>query len=168
MILALQTQHPPARVQVVAQEFSYSLSRTKVRAGRVIIELVNHGQDTHDLDMRRIGSTRIIRLPSVQPGQVVDRELKLVPGRYQLWCAIADHNARGMHAMLRVVSKKPARRRPGKTQQALKRAGRGWCTTSRPAAIVEAARNEPAQRFGHRGRAVRARVPPTPGIAQRS
>jgi plastocyanin len=94
---------------VVAQEFSYSLSRTKVRAGRVIIELVNHGQDTHDLDLRRVGDTKIWRFPSVQPGQFVDRELKLAPGRYQLWCAIADHNELGMHATLRVVRAKPAR-----------------------------------------------------------
>jgi hypothetical protein len=109
MILAQQAQHPPARVQVVAQEFSYSLSRTKVRAGRVIVELVNRGQDTHDLDVRRVGGTRIFRFPTVQPGQVVDRELKLVPGRYLLWCAIADHREQGMHAMLRVVRSKPAR-----------------------------------------------------------
>jgi hypothetical protein len=106
MIIASQAQHPPARVQVVAQEFSYSLSRTKVRAGRVIVELVNNGQDTHDLDMRRIGSTHIFRFPSVQPGQFVDRELKLVPGRYLLWCAIADHRELGMHAVLRVVRSK--------------------------------------------------------------
>lgn len=106
MILAPQVQHPPARVQVVAQEFRYSLSRTKVQAGRVIIELVNHGQDTHDLDVQRIGGTHIFRFPSVQPGQVVDRELKLVPGRYQLWCAIADHRELGMHAVLRVVRPK--------------------------------------------------------------
>lgn len=107
MILAPQAvQHPPARVQVVAQEFSYSLSRTKVRAGRVIVELVNRGQDTHDLDLRRIGGTRIFHFPSVQPGQFVDRDLKLVPGRYKLWCAVADHNERGMHAVLRVVRPK--------------------------------------------------------------
>jgi hypothetical protein len=107
MILAPHAaQHPPARVQVVAQEFSYSLSRTKVRAGRVIVELVNRGQDTHDLDMRRIGGTRIFRFPDVQPGQVVDREWRLAPGRYKLWCAVADHNERGMHAVLRVVRPK--------------------------------------------------------------
>jgi hypothetical protein len=102
-------QHPPARVQVVAQEFRYSISRTKVRAGHVIVELVNRGQDTHDLDMRRVGGTRIFRFPSVQPGQVVDRELKLRPGRYRLWCAVADHNERGMHAVLRVVRATSAR-----------------------------------------------------------
>jgi len=105
MIFA-QAPRPPARVQVVAQEFRYTLSREKVRAGRVIIELVNHGQDTHDLDIERMGSTHIFRFPSVQPGQVVDRKLKLVPGMYMLWCTIANHRAMGMHAMLRVVRPK--------------------------------------------------------------
>jgi hypothetical protein len=103
MIVGAPPPRPPARVQVVAQEFRYSLSRTRVRAGRVIVELVNRGQDTHDLDLRRVGGTRIVRFPSVQPGQFVDRELKLSPGRYVLWCAIADHRERGMHAVLRVV-----------------------------------------------------------------
>jgi uncharacterized cupredoxin-like copper-binding protein len=107
MIVSAQTTRPPARVQVVAQEFRYSLSRTTVRAGAVIVELVNRGQDTHDLDLRRIGSTHVFRFPSVQPGQVVDRELRLVPGRYLLWCAIDDHRAMGMHAVLRVVRSKP-------------------------------------------------------------
>jgi len=103
MIVSSPPPRPPARVQVVAQEFRYSLSRTKVRAGHVIIELVNRGEDTHDLDLRRVGGTRIIHFPEVQPGQVVDRELRLVPGRYVLWCAVADHRERGMHAVLRVV-----------------------------------------------------------------
>jgi len=105
MILA-PLQHPPARVQVVAQEFRYSLSRSRVTSGRVIVELVNRGQDTHDLDLRRIGGTHVFHFPSVLPGQVVDRELKLRPGRYLLWCAIADHSERGMHAVLRVVRPK--------------------------------------------------------------
>ena len=103
MIVLTQPQRPPARVQVVAQEFRYSLSRTRVPSGRVIVELVNRGEDTHDLDLRRVGSTHIFRFPSVLPGQVVDRELKLVPGRYLLWCAVADHRERGMRATLRVV-----------------------------------------------------------------
>ena len=96
----------PARVQVVAQEYSYSLSRQKVKAGKVIIELVNHGQDAHDLDIERVGSTHIFRFPKVDPGHYVDKELKLKPGNYRLWCGIADHKERGMQATLRVVARK--------------------------------------------------------------
>jgi uncharacterized cupredoxin-like copper-binding protein len=94
---------PPARVQVVAQEFSYSLSRRTVKTGKVIIELVNHGQDTHDLDIQRVGGGRIFRFPHVDPGHYVDRVLTLKPGTYRLWCGIADHKERGMKATLRVV-----------------------------------------------------------------
>ena len=97
---------PPARVQVVAQEFSYSLSRRKVKAGKVIIELVNRGQDTHDLDLERVGGTHVIRFPNVDPGHYVDKMLTLKPGTYHLWCAIADHSERGMQATLRVVARK--------------------------------------------------------------
>lgn len=104
---AQQAARPPARVQVVAQEFRYTLSRTKVRAGRVIVELVNNGQDMHDLDLQRMGSTHVIRFPKVQPGHFVDREVKLVPGRYMLWCTVANHRMLGMHAMLRAVKPKP-------------------------------------------------------------
>jgi len=94
---------PPARVQVVAQEYSYTLSRSTVKAGTVIVELVNRGQDTHDLDIERIGGTHIFHFPDVKPGEVVDRVLRIRrPGRYRLWCAIADHRERGMHAILRV------------------------------------------------------------------
>jgi uncharacterized cupredoxin-like copper-binding protein len=100
-----QSAPPPARVQVVAQEFSYSLSRRKVMAGEVIVELVNRGQDAHDLNIQRVGGKHIIHFPHVQPGQYVDRELKLRPGKYRLWCNIADHMKRGMHTTLRVVAR---------------------------------------------------------------
>jgi len=93
---------PPARVQVVAQEFRYSLSRQTVKAGPVIVELLNDGQDPHDLDLIRIGGTRVYRFPTVQPGGVVDREWTLAPGTYLLWCALPDHRKRGMHALLYV------------------------------------------------------------------
>jgi hypothetical protein len=100
VIAAAHPPHPPARVQIVAREFRYNLSRPSVKAGPVVVELVNQGQDTHDLDLIRIGGTHIYRFPSVPPGQVVDREWTLRPGRYLLWCAIADHRKRGMHAVL--------------------------------------------------------------------
>jgi hypothetical protein len=97
---------PPARLQVVAQEYSYSLSRRKVKAGKVIIELVNHGQDAHDLDLKRAGSQHVFRFPIVQPGNHVDKELTLKPGKYRLWCPIGNHQALGMVTTLRVVARK--------------------------------------------------------------
>jgi plastocyanin len=93
---------PPTRVQVVAQEFRYSLSRQTIKAGWAIIELRNMGEDAHDLRLQRIGGKRVYLWPLAQSGQTVDREVKLLRGTYRLTCAVADHAELGMVATLRV------------------------------------------------------------------
>ncbi len=96
----------PARVQVSAQEFSYSLSRRTVVAGPAIVELVNFGQDPHDLRMERMDGGRLWKTPLVFPGAYYDLNATLVPGRYRLWCSIANHRQLGMQAVLTVVARK--------------------------------------------------------------
>lgn len=97
----------PSRVQVVAKEYSFSLSRLHVQAGTATIELQNLGEDPHDLRLQRAGARHIAGLGTVAPGDVADLTLKLAPGRYSLWCSIANHRQLGMHATLVVT---PARR----------------------------------------------------------
>ena len=97
---------PPARVQVVAQEFRYALSRRTIRAGYAIIELRNQGQDAHDLVLERANGGRVlVRWPAAQPGAVIDRQVRLKPGVYRLTCAVANHSTLGMVATLRVVAR---------------------------------------------------------------
>jgi plastocyanin len=95
----------PARVQVTAKEFWFALSRRSVKQGPAIVELVNFGEDPHDLRLRRVGGTRTYRTPVVDPGAYHDLELTLLPGTYRLWCGIANHEALGMKATL-VVRKR--------------------------------------------------------------
>ena len=90
----------PARVQVVAREFSLALSRPSLRAGPAIVELANLGEDAHDLRLQRVGGTKVYGTPIVQPGRAYDLSLRLLPGRYRLWCSLGDHRARGMVATL--------------------------------------------------------------------
>jgi hypothetical protein len=98
------TAAAPGRLQVTALEFEYRLSRLQLRSGRwSIIELVNLGEDEHDLRMKRIGGTRTYGIKTVLPGQRRYLAAKLRVGRYNLWCSIADHKARGMRAQLRVL-----------------------------------------------------------------
>ena len=96
----------PARVQVSAQEFSYSLSRRTVVAGPAIVELYNLGEDPHDLRMERLGGGKLWKTPLVFPGKYYDLNATLVPGRYRLWCSIANHRQLGMTAVLTVVRRK--------------------------------------------------------------
>jgi plastocyanin len=97
-----QAAAPLSRVQVVAVEFHYRLSRVRVPAGPVRIELANFGQDEHNLTLQRVGSSTIYQLPTALPGQREILNLRLKPGVYRLSCSLADHAARGMHATLRV------------------------------------------------------------------
>ncbi len=94
---------PPARIQVVAREYSLALSRPALKAGPAIVELANFGEDPHDLRLRRAGGTRTYAIAVTQPGAVRDLRLTLLRGRYTLWCGIGDHRERGMVATLRVT-----------------------------------------------------------------
>ena len=89
----------PSRLQVSADEFTLALSRSSIRAGAAVVELVNYGEDDHDLALRRPGGvTR--RIGIVHPGERGELEATLRPGRYAVWCTLAGHRARGMHTVL--------------------------------------------------------------------
>ena len=66
------------------------------------MQLANYGEDEHDLRLRRVGGTRTYRVTTVAPGRVGELEARFLPGRFRLWCSLADHRARGMHATLLV------------------------------------------------------------------
>ncbi|MGZ4292275.1 MAG: cupredoxin domain-containing protein [Gaiellaceae bacterium] len=90
----------PARVQVVAREYSFTLSRLHVHAGTGVIELANFGQDPHDLRVQRVGARHIAGLGVVAPGARAELTVKLAPGRYSFWCSVANHRRLGMHGLL--------------------------------------------------------------------
>ena len=91
---------PLTRVQVTAKEFYFSLSRQTVAAGPAIIQLVNFGEDPHDLRLQRVGGAHIAGTPEVQPGDYYNLHVRLLRGKYMLWCSIANHRALGMQAVL--------------------------------------------------------------------
>jgi hypothetical protein len=92
----------PARLGVSAREYRLVLSRASVKAGRVVIQLQNDGEDPHDLRLRRVGGSHTFRLALTQPGGRAELDVRLRPGRYRLWCSVADHAQLGMRALLRV------------------------------------------------------------------
>jgi hypothetical protein len=98
----LQPHSAPGRLGVSASEFHLTLSRASVEAGRVIVQLQNVGQDVHDLRLRRIGGKRTYSFPVTSPGGRSTLTVRLLPGRYRLWCSVANHAQLGMRAVLRV------------------------------------------------------------------
>jgi hypothetical protein len=90
----------PARLLVEAREFNLTLSRQTIRAGTAIVQLVNRGEDPHDLRIVRRGR-RIGSIEELRPGEVGEWEGRLRRGRYRLYCTLEGHRAEGMRAALR-------------------------------------------------------------------
>ena len=99
----LHASPAPSRVQVVAHEYSFGLSRLHVKAGTAVIQLANFGQDPHDLRVQQIGARHVAGLRDVTPGARGELTLRLAPGRYSFWCSIANHRRLGMRAVLTVT-----------------------------------------------------------------
>jgi hypothetical protein len=92
----------PDRVMARGSEFDLVLSKTKVDPGRVIVQLVNDGEDPHDLRLQRVGGKTELGVGPVGPGAVVNLDTQLRKrARYVLWCSLSDHRALGMEATLR-------------------------------------------------------------------
>jgi plastocyanin len=97
---------PRTRIQVVAEEYDFVLSRHVVKSGPATVQLANFGEDPHDLRLQRVGGTKVYRIDGVAPGESADLRLTLVRGRYTLWCAIGDHRMLGMEAQLLVKQRR--------------------------------------------------------------
>ena len=93
---------PPSvpRVQVTATEYSYTMSRTSVPAGRVIVEFVNRGQDEHNLTLVEREGDLAGSFPNALSGGVSDQSLILRAGSYTLFCSLPEHQSKGMKATL--------------------------------------------------------------------
>jgi len=90
-------------LNVRAREFSYTLSRPVVAAGRVTFELRNGGEDPHNLVVSPEGSHEaLVSFGELGPGLLATQGVDLARGRYYLWCSLDGHEAIGMQATLRV------------------------------------------------------------------
>jgi plastocyanin len=95
---------PPSipHVQVSALEYSFTLSRTKVPAGKVVLQFVNNGQDAHNLHLETGEEPLAEAIGNTPSKGVGNLELELRPGAYTLFCSLPTHEAKGMKAVLEV------------------------------------------------------------------
>jgi plastocyanin len=94
----------PTAVGIGEREYAIAVYRPRVAPGALKLAIRNLGEDVHDLVVRRAGR-RVGGLATVvKPGATATLRLTLRrTGRYQLVCTVADHEARGMRATLRVA-----------------------------------------------------------------
>jgi hypothetical protein len=90
----------PSRLFVNAKEFSLVMSRQSVKPGSARIQLYNGGEDAHDLRLKRVGGTRVLRIRETSPGDVTELSTVLRRGTWKLWCSLPGHAKAGMRATL--------------------------------------------------------------------
>jgi uncharacterized cupredoxin-like copper-binding protein len=98
----------PTRVLVRAEEYDLLLSQLKVNPGEeAIVQLYNAGEDSHDLQIQRIGDSEQFSIGELPPGEVGELALRLRrDSRYVMWCSLPNHRELGMEASLRVRRKR--------------------------------------------------------------
>jgi plastocyanin len=101
---AAHVARAPTAVGIGEREFAIAVYRPRVHPGALKFNIRNLGEDVHDLVIRRKGKRVGGLAGTVKPGATATLRLTLRQiGRYQLVCTVADHQARGMRATLRVV-----------------------------------------------------------------
>jgi plastocyanin len=92
------------RLQTTAREWSLTLSRPTIAAGAVSLQLVNAGEDAHDLHVRpAAGGADVLAASSVEPGRNTTISGTLPAGTYTLYCSLPSHEGLGMRATLTVT-----------------------------------------------------------------
>jgi len=94
---------PPTAVGVSAREYRFAAYRTSAPSGLVRFNLVNYGEDGHDLVVETRDGRELGRTGEVRSGRRTTLTLRLAPGTYRLICDLADHEVRGMRTTFRVT-----------------------------------------------------------------
>ncbi len=99
-----ETGTPPSvpHVQVVAVEYHYTLSRTTVPEGKVVLQFVNNGQDEHNLNVLSGEGELESSFPKTVSHGVRETTLNMHKGNFTLFCSLPEHEAKGMKATLTV------------------------------------------------------------------
>lgn len=101
LIPPAEPQPEANRLSVKADEYSYVLSRPETRAGQVIVELNNQGEDPHNLNLQREGSEEpVFQIPKTGSLQHLSASFELPAGTYRLWCSLPTDDEKGVHATL--------------------------------------------------------------------
>jgi uncharacterized cupredoxin-like copper-binding protein len=105
--LAAPAMGAPDRVLARGSEWEITLSKRKVKPGRVIVQFLNDGEDAHDLRLQRDGGGPELGIGELEPGDYANLDVRLRrASTYRLWCSLPQHRERGMEATLRVAKRR--------------------------------------------------------------
>jgi uncharacterized cupredoxin-like copper-binding protein len=81
-------------------DYRFQPAVLRAPAGEVRFQLVNVGQEPHDLSMADRSGIGIAKSEVLRSGGSAVLSVKLQPGAYVIYCGVAGHRERGMEGTL--------------------------------------------------------------------
>jgi plastocyanin len=88
--------------------YGYAPSRKTVKSGDLTVQLINVGEDEHNMDMQKVGpgnspeSPIIVTVSAASKGASTPTTVDVEPGTYRMWCTLPGHAAKGMETTITV------------------------------------------------------------------
>ena len=108
------TPEPEANaVSVTANDhtdpYGYAPSRKTVKSGELTVQLINAGEDEHNMDMEKVGPGNspegpiVVAVSAASKGASTPTTVDVEPGTYRMWCTLPGHAEKGMETTITVV-----------------------------------------------------------------
>lgn len=89
--------------------YTYQPSHSTVKAGELTVQLINKGEDEHNMDMEKVGPGNapegpiVVAVSAASKGASTPTTVDVEPGTYRMWCTLPGHAAKGMETTITVV-----------------------------------------------------------------
>jgi plastocyanin len=89
-------------VSVSLDDYLIRPQQISVPKGELTVTVFNHGRLGHTFRIRRGATHVLLAITTIPPGQSKTATVTLRPGRYTMFCALANHEELGMSGKLAV------------------------------------------------------------------
>lgn len=88
--------------------YTYRPSHSTVKAGELTVQLINKGEDEHNMDMEKVGpgdapeGPIVVAVSAASKGASTPTTVDVEPGTYRMWCTLPGHAEKGMETTITV------------------------------------------------------------------
>jgi plastocyanin len=89
--------------------YTYRPSHSTVKAGELTVQLINKGEDEHNMDMEKVGpgdspeGAIVVAVSAASKGASTPTTVDVEPGTYRMWCTLPGHAEKGMETTITVT-----------------------------------------------------------------
>jgi plastocyanin len=89
--------------------YTYRPSHSTVKAGELTVQLINKGEDEHNMDMEKVGPGNspegpiVVAVSAASKGASTPTTVDVEPGTYRMWCTLPGHAEKGMETTITVT-----------------------------------------------------------------